>query len=190
MFQDLIAGFFYAILIFLAFVGYLEGYDLYQQTHPFAAPVLLFTALALCTVCYPSNYKDSSKGDAVQIVAALTGVGIGSWLGYQLGYFHESEMSQPYSIALPTVSWCGLALLRLATGAGVLALLYVVTRWCSIRFYSYMYGLDGPDKTFPGVMTAYKFTTYTVVGTGISLFAPLIHLYLGIARPAVFREVL
>lgn len=188
--QDLIAGFMYAILIFTTFLGYVEGYDLYQQTHSFGAPVLLFTALALCTVFYPSQYKDSSKGDAVQIVAAYAGLGIGSWLGYQLGYFHVSEVPQPYSIAVPTFSWCVMAFLRFTTGVAVLACLHTVTRWCSIRFYSYIYGLNEPDKSHPGVMTAYKFTTYASVGVGAALLAPLVHLQLGIHRPALFHEVL
>ncbi|CAG5130686.1 unnamed protein product [Candidula unifasciata] len=187
---DLLVGFVYALLISLIFLGCVEEYDLYQQTHPFAVPVVLFTALALCTVCYPSSYKDSSKGDAVQIVAALTGVGIGSWIGYHLGYFHESEMFPPYSITIPTLSACVMAFARFVTGVAVLALIYVVIRSLSIRFYSYMYGLDKPDKTFPSVMTAYKFTTYTVVGIGITFFAPLIHLYFGIHRPSSFYEVL
>lgn len=190
VFQDLLVGFLYALLISLIFLGCVEEYDLYQQTHPFAVPVVLFTALALCTICYPSNYKNSSKGDAVQIVAALTGVGIGSWIGYHLGYFHESEMLQPYSLTIPTLNACGMALLRFLTGVLLLALIYIVARGLSIRFYSYMYGLDKPDKTCPSVMTAYKFTTYTLVGMGITFFAPVVHLYLGIHRPLAFYEVL
>ncbi|CAG5114580.1 unnamed protein product [Candidula unifasciata] len=187
---DLLVGFVYALAIFFTFLGYVEGYDLYQQTHPFSGPVLLFTGLTMCTVLYPTHHKNSSKADAVQIVAAYTGFAIGNWLGYQLGYMQESDISKPYSIAVPTLSWCFVSLLRFITGVAVIGFLHTVTRWWSIRFFSYIYGLGEPDKTHPGVMMAYKFTTYATVGSGAALFAPLLHLRLGIHRPALFYEVL
>lgn len=190
LFQDLVVGCAYALVIFFTFLGYVEGYDLYQQTHPFSGPVLLFTGLTMCTVLYPTHHKNSSKADAVQIVAAYTGYAIGNWLGYQLGYMHESDISKPYSIAMPTLCWCFASLLRFIVGVAVIAFLHTATRWWSIRFYSYIYGLDEPDKTHPGVMIAYKFTTYAIVGSGASLFAPLLQLQLGIHRPALFYEVL
>ncbi|CAL1546044.1 unnamed protein product [Lymnaea stagnalis] len=186
---DLLAGFVYALLIFFSFMKYVEGYDLYQQTHLIAAPVVLLTSLALCTVCYPSTYKSSCKGDAVQIVAALAGVGLGQWMNYQLGFSQESDSTGPYAIMFPTWGWVGMALLRFVSGVFIIFLMQTFARFLSIRFFSYVYGLDKPDKTFPGVMTAYKFTTYCFVGSGITFFIPIIHLYFGIHRPSIFLEV-
>lgn len=162
---------------------------MYQQTNITAAPVMLLMSLALCTVCYPSNYKNSSKGDAIQIVASLTGVGIGQWFSYQLGLTQAPELLGPYTIEMPTLMWFWMALVRFVTGGAVLALIYLVTRWLSIRFFSSIFGLDKPDKTFPSVMIAYKFTTYCLVGAGISFIVPVFHLYFGIHRPAIFYEL-
>lgn len=187
---DLLAGFLYSLLIFLTFLRYVEDYDFYQQTHPFAVPAVMAAALMLCTVCYPDSHKNSSKGDAVQIVAALAGVTMGAWLGYYLGYMHEPQHQGPYSVEMPTLSWLGFSLLRFLSGLAMIALVYLGTRLASLHIFSWLYGLDRPDKTHPLVMTSYKFTTYSIVGFAISLIIPLIHLQLGIHRPSLFYEVL
>ncbi|KAH9500849.1 Sphingosine-1-phosphate phosphatase 1 [Bulinus truncatus] len=119
-FLDLLAGFVYAILIFFSFIKYVEDFDAYHQTHLFASVIVLFTGLALCTVCYPTNFKSSSKGDAVQIVASLTGVAIGMWLCYQLGYSHDTGLTGPYSISYPSWEWAIMSLIRFVTGVLVI----------------------------------------------------------------------
>ncbi|GFO14692.1 sphingosine-1-phosphate phosphatase 1 [Plakobranchus ocellatus] len=187
---DLLAGFVYSVLIFFTFLRYVEDYDYYQQTHPFAVPAVLAAALMLCTVCYPDSHKNSSKGDAVQIVAALAGTAMGAWLGYHLGYMHEPEIRGPYSLQAPTLMWLGLSVLRFLSGLAVVAVVYVGIRWASIRAFSRLYGLDRPDKTHPSVMTCYKFTTYSAVGMAISILVPIVHMQLGIQRPSLFYEVL
>ena len=184
------AGFVYSVLIFFTFLRYVEDYDYYQQTHPFAVPAVIAAALMLCTVCYPDSHKNSSKGDAVQIVAALSGTTMGAWLGYYLGYMQEPLLRGPYTLDAPTLGWLGLSLLRFFSGLAVVAVVYLATRLASIRAFSWLYGLDRPDKTHPPVMTSYKFTTYSIVGVTISFLVPVIHLQLGIHRPSIFYEVL
>ncbi|KAK7008905.1 sphingosine-1-phosphate phosphatase 1 [Biomphalaria glabrata] len=188
-FLDLLAGCLYAILIFFSFTKYVEDFDVYHQTHLFASLIVLFTGLALCTVCYPSNFKSSSKGDAVQIVASLTGVAIGMWLCFQLGYSQQTGAEGPYSITSPTLTWVGMASLRFITGVCIIFGVHSVTRIVTIQLFSSFFGLEKPDKTHPSVMTGYKFTTYCMVGICISFFVPVIHMYFGIHRPAVFLEM-
>ncbi|RUS76479.1 hypothetical protein EGW08_015763 [Elysia chlorotica] len=187
---DLLAGFLYSVLIFFTFLRYVEDYDYYQQTHPFAVPAVLAAGFMLCTVCYPDSHKNSSKGDAVQIVAALAGTTIGAWLGYHLGYMHEPQAQGPYSLELPSLLWLGMSMLRFFSGLAMVAVVYLSIRFASIRGFSWLYGLDRPDKTNPSVMTSYKFTTYSAVGAAISFLIPVIHLQLGIHRQSLFYEVL
>ena len=188
--QDLLVGTLSALLIFFTFIRYIKDYDLYLQTQPFAAIVLLVTALALCTVCYPSDCKFTSKGDAVQIVSAVAGCNIGCWVGVQMGWMAEPEVLSPYVMSAPTLAWVGMATLRFVTGLAIVLSIYLVLKWSTIRFFSYLQGLEVPDKTNITVCTNYKFVTYGTVGFVISIVVPMIHQYFGIHRPAVFTEVL
>lgn len=188
--QDLIVGTVLSIVLFLSFIRYIEDYDIYQQTHRFAPIMITMTALLLCTVFYPSNSKISSKGDAVQIVSAMAGVSLGSWMLYQYDYMQQPQDLKPYAIATPTLGWLAMSLVRFLFGLVVLGISYLTLKKITVQGFSNLYGLDHPDKSNPSVLTAYKFTTYFTLGFLISYSVPVMYTWFGIERASFFSEVL
>ncbi|KAK7110830.1 sphingosine-1-phosphate phosphatase 2-like [Littorina saxatilis] len=187
---DLVCGIVCALAVYAGFSPLMARYDLYQQTHLLAPLVLVVTSLALCTVCYPSPNK-GAKGNAVTITAVVVGLGIGSWLNYQLG-FSEVALNKPQRmpVSAPTLAWLGVALLQLGVGVGAVFAVKVVVRGVTVRVFSAMFGLDKVDTEHPGVFVGYKYTTYMCLGLTISFLAPLIFTALGFGRPGYYQEVL
>lgn len=171
---------------------YLLDFDTYQQTATLAPIVTFVTSLSLCTIFYPSSKdgKNSAKGDAVQIVAVTAGVSLATWLNYQLGYTTEPGQNGLYQIAYPTLSFIIVSILRLLVGGIILGVILFVMKKSSVLFFSYIFGLEKPDKKHPYVETGYKFVTYYILGIAIMFFIPIVHNWFGIGRPALYKEVL
>lgn len=166
---------------------------MFQQSHPVAPLVILGISVALSTVCYPCA-KDrferySTKGDGVQIVAVIAGVTLGTWINYQYGFTVDKGQVYQAQIVFPTVTMVTESLLRFVIGIAILATIYVTMKYSSIRFFSYIFNLDKPNKRHPSVETAYKFCTYYTLGVAIIFLVPYIHFLLGLGRSAYFNEV-
>lgn len=142
-----------------------EDFDWYQQTHPFAPFVVLTTAIAMCTVLYPKSKDGScSHGDAVQIVAVLTGVSIGSWLNFHFQFTSTSDHTGPYDVIIPSVRDLAMQILRFFVGVVIIGLLKVTLKEITVRLFSKLYGLKVPNQEHPSVKLAYKFAVYGVMG--------------------------
>ncbi|XP_046371182.2 sphingosine-1-phosphate phosphatase 2-like [Haliotis rufescens] len=187
---DVLVGFLFSVVIIIVATPYFKEFDTFQQTHPSAPFVLFTTGLALCTVCYPGNDQHSAKGDAVGTVAVTVGLSYGVWLNHHLGLTSPPEVTPPYAIASPTVAWLALSMIRLFSGAFVLALVREVVTTVSIKAFSYFFGLEKPDKSHPTVQTAYKFVTYFSLGVCVLWAVPYVHKIMGICRSNFYFEVL
>lgn len=167
-----------------------EDFDWYQQTHPFAPFVVLTTAIAMCTVLYPKSKDGScSHGDAVQIVAVLTGVSIGSWLNFYFQFTSTSDHGGPYDVIIPSVRDLALQILRFFIGVVIIGLLKVALKEITVRLFSKLYGLKVPNAEHPSVKLAYKFAVYGVIGFSIVFLVPFIHCMFGLERESYFKEV-
>lgn len=167
-----------------------EDFDWYQQTHPFAPFVVLTTAIAMCTVLYPKSKDGScSHGDAVQIVAVLTGVSIGSWLNFYFQFTSTSDHGGPYNVIVPSVRDLALQILRFFIGVVIIGLLKVALKEITVRLFSKLYGLKVPNPEHPSVKLAYKFAVYGVIGFSIVFLVPFIHCMFGLERESYFKEV-
>jgi len=164
---------------------------MFQQSHPIAPLVILGFSVALSTVCYPSQSKvsNTTKGDAVQIVAVSAGVTLGTWINYQYGFTVDKGQLFQAQIVFPTLIMIGESILRMVIGVVILGALRSLVKNTSIKFFSYIFNLDKPNKKHPYVEIAYKFVTYYVLGFGIVFLVPYAHFLLGLGRSAYFNEV-
>ncbi|XP_062606107.1 sphingosine-1-phosphate phosphatase 2-like [Saccostrea cucullata] len=187
---DLLCGVGISLVIMVISFPFLEDFDWYQQTHPFAPFVVLTTAIAMCTVLYPQS-KDgsSSKGDAVQIVSVLTGVSIGSWLNYYFHFTTTGGLSGPYDVNIPTVRDLAIQILRFFIGVVIIALLKLTLKEITVRLFSKFYGLKTPNPEHPSVKIAYKFAVYGTIGFSVVFLVPFIHCMFGLERETYFQEV-
>jgi fructose-specific phosphotransferase system IIC component len=187
--QDLLAGIVIALGVYVVACPLMGRVDLYQQTNTLAPLTLVAASLALCTVCYPSQHKSAARKDAITITAVMVGLGMGSWLNYQLGYSVMVPKPARLPVALPSLWWLLTSLLQFAVGIVVVFALKVVVKKLTVRFFSAWYGLDKPDSKHPSVLVAYNYTTYACLGLAISFIDPLLFTALGFGRPAYYTEV-
>lgn len=187
---DLLCGILISLLVMAATCPFLEDFDWYQQTHPSAPLVVLTTSVAMCTVLYPkSKYGSCSHGDAVQIVAVLTGVSIGSWLNFHFQFTSTSDQSGPYDVIIPSVRDLALQIMRFFVGVVIIGLLKVILKEITVRFFSKLYGLKVPNPEHPSVKLAYKFAVYGAIGFSVVFLVPFIHCMFGLERESYFKEV-
>ena len=180
-----------SFVIILLTVPYMKEFDIFLQSHPIAPLLVLGFCVALCTVFYPTQSKvsNTTKGDAVQIVAVTAGGTLGTWINYQYGFTVDKSQLFQAEVFFPTLTMIGESILRMVIGVVILGALRSLVKNLSIKFFSYIFNLDKPNKKHPYVETAYKFVTYYVVGFGIISLVPYTHFLLGLGRSAYFNEV-
>lgn len=188
---DLASGVIATFVIMLLTVPYVKEFDMFQQSNPIAPLVVLVFTVALCTVCYPNlaEVSNTTKGDAVQIVSVAAGVTLGTLINYQYGFTVDKGQLFQAQIVFPTLTMIGESILRMVIGVVILAALHSLVKYPSIKFFSYIFNLDKPNKKHPSVETAYKFVTTYMVGFGLICLVPYIHFLLGLGRSAYFNEV-
>ncbi|XP_041365450.1 sphingosine-1-phosphate phosphatase 2-like isoform X2 [Gigantopelta aegis] len=186
---DVLCGFISSIVICAVMIPCLPNLDYYQQHHAFAPLVILIAGISLCTICYPTTEKHGAKAKAVEIVSVTTGICVGLWINYQLGFVTEPHEPMPYQITAPTLKWTALTLCRFVCGSAVLGVGYILVKTLSVRFFSMYFGLDKVDERHPSVRMAHKFVTYFVIGFMTTCGAPMfVFKALGIERISAFYE--
>lgn len=185
---------FLSLVLVIVTTPYLADLDWYQQTHPFSPAVILISSLALCTVFYPSSkredvYSYNTRGDAVQIVAILAGVALGAWINYHLGFTTVVQSDVPFVVELPSWKVFALSVLRFFVGTVIVMLIQFTLKGPLVKFFSYMVGLEKPDKRHQQVEVGYKFVLFYLLGMAISFFIPFVHCMFGLDRPSFYTEV-
>ncbi|XP_021340801.1 sphingosine-1-phosphate phosphatase 2-like [Mizuhopecten yessoensis] len=193
---DILAGVVFSLVVIVLTTPYVADFDWYQQTHPFAPLVIFISSLAMCTVFYPSSktgdvYTYNTRGDAVQIVAVLAGVGLGAWTNLHLGFTNvdDNKTDLLYEVELPTLKIFAISVLRFFVGTVILFTMQYLLKSPLVRFFSYMLGLEKPEKKNPQVEVGYKFVMFYCLGMAISFFIPFVHCMFGLDRPAFYAEV-
>ncbi|XP_033761764.1 sphingosine-1-phosphate phosphatase 2-like [Pecten maximus] len=193
---DILVGIVMSLVIIILTTPYVDDFDWYQQTHPFAPLVIFISSLAMCTVFYPSSktgdvYTYNTRGDAVQIVAVLAGVGLGAWTNLHLGFTNvvNNKAEMPFEVELPTLKIIAMSVMRFFVGTVILFSMQFIIKSPLVRFFSYMLGLEKPDKKHPQVEVGYKFVMFYCLGMAISFIIPFVHCMFGLDRPAFYTEV-
>lgn len=194
---DILAGIVMSLTVIVLTTPYVADFDWYQQTHPFAPMVIFISSLAMCTVFYPSSktgdvYTYNTRGDAVQIVAVLAGVGLGAWFNLHLGFTSvvDNKEAIPYEVELPTLKVFALSVMRFFVGTVILFTMQFLLKPPLVKFFSYMLGLEKPEKKHPQVEVGYKFVMFYCLGMAISFIIPFVHCMFGLDRPAFYTEVI
>lgn len=139
------------------------------------------------------------RGDTTLIVSVATGIHIGAWCNYQLGYMQPASTAPPYMIIWPTYGMLGLSLLRTVLGlCGVIAT-RAIGKSISYGFVCILLGkdknelrnspnsLENRDKTI--VELSYKYFTFGLIGVNIQYLLPNVFKMLNIHRPDFYTEI-
>lgn len=187
---DIIGGCFYGFTMISIFIPIVDKLDWFFQTH-LISPVVLFLTCLLLTVCYPNPVMgNNTKGDAVQIIASVTGCLLGEWMNYFNEMSYIVERPELMVLAFPTLKDIATSILRFIVGGVALIFIKLVVKAVSVKGISHVIGLSKPDSNNHTVKIWYKFITYMSLGVIITWTAPILHGRFGLGRPGFYAEVL
>lgn len=172
-------------------IPFKEEIDWFIQTSP-ASPVLLFLlCLAFSTVLYPApEIGNQTRPDCVKVIASLTGCLMGQWCNYFNGMSQAVPLDDLLEVDIPSLKIIACGVLRFMIGVITVALVKTVVQTFSVKFLSYLFGLEKADRHHPRIQIAYRFITYMAVGIIISWTVPILHNKFGLGRPHYYLEVL
>ncbi|XP_045168515.2 sphingosine-1-phosphate phosphatase 2-like [Mercenaria mercenaria] len=188
---DVIVGCLISVVVFGTVVPFKDEIDWFIQTNP-ASPVLMFLlCVAFSTVLYPApEIGNQTRPDCVKVIAALTGCLMGQWGNYFNGMSQAIPPDGLFEVYLPSLKTIACAILRFMIGVLTVALVKTVVQTFSVKFLSYMFGLEKADRHHPKIQIPYRFVTYMAVGIIISWTVPILHNKFGLGRPHYYMEVL
>lgn len=174
--------------VLLPFIGKI---DWFIQTSPFSPPVLFLICMAFSTILYPApEIGNNTRGDAVKIIATVTGCLLGQWGNYFNGMAVAVPPEGLYAVAVPSLKGAACAVLRFMIGVITIILVKTVVQTITLKGVIAFFGLRKTDKQLPKVQVPYRFITYMTLGVIISWTVPILHSKFGLGRAAVYQEVL
>ena len=179
---------FTAAAILLPFI---KEIDWFIQTSPASPPVLVLLTIAFSTILYPApEIGNNTRGDAVKIIATVTGCLLGQWGNYFNGMAVAVPPEAMFTIAMPSLKVAACAILRFMIGVITIILVKTVVQTITLKGVIAFFGLRKADKQLPKVQVPYRFITYMTLGVIISWTVPILHSKFGLGRPSVYQEVL
>ena len=180
--------------VFLPFLlNIVEYLDYLQITHPYS-PILIFLLPLLLCHYYPKQKVWSiTRGDTANIMSIGSGVSMGCWLNYQLGWM--TEMPRPSGLLplpVPSLEWALYSFLRVFIGVAFLAVARKVLKKFYFKIIVKWTGVDKDDiktQREMGLEVPHRWMTLFSISILTSFFAPLAYSFLGINRDAYYREV-
>lgn len=190
-FQDVLVGCLISFIVAGFVLPFKNEIDWFIQTSP-TSPVLMFLlCLAFSTVLYPApEIGNQTRPDCVKVIAALTGCLMGQWGNYFNGMSQAIPPEGLFEVYLPSLKTIACAILRFMIGVITVALVKTVVQTISVKFLSYIFGLEKADRHHPKIQVPYRFITYMAVGIIISWTVPILHNKFGLGRPFYYMEVL
>lgn len=179
----------FTVAVFI--LPFIEEIDFFIQTSPASPPVLFLLCLAFSTILYPApEIGNNTRGDAVKIIATVTGCLLGMWGNYFNGMSTIVPPEGLFVIAIPSLKNVACAILRFMIGVFTIILVKTVVQTITLKGVIAFFGLRKTDKQLPKVQVPYRFITYMTLGVIISWTVPILHSKFGLQRAAFYQEVL
>ncbi|XP_067411021.1 sphingosine-1-phosphate phosphatase 1 isoform X2 [Emydura macquarii macquarii] len=184
--QDVIAGFLYAILILVAFHPAVDLIDNFNLTYKHAPLIIISLHLALGVFSFTLDTWSTSRGDTAQILGCGAGVACGSHFNYMLGLMQDpSPDTLPLILPSITVTLFGKAILRLLIGVVLLLLTRIVMKKITIPLACKMFCIPYDDirqaRQRMEVELPYRYITYGMVGFSLMFLVPCLFLFIGLS---------
>ncbi|XP_044292179.1 sphingosine-1-phosphate phosphatase 1 [Varanus komodoensis] len=183
---DVIAGFFYALLILAVFFPAVDLVDSFNLTCKYAPLIIISLHLVLGIFSFTLDTWSTSRGDTAQILGCGAGVACGSHMMYIL-----SLMPDPSPEMLPllppplTVTLFGKAMLRLLIGVVLLLLTKAAMKKVTIPLACKIFRIPFDDirqaRQCMEVELPYRYITYGAVGFALSFLIPSLFLVMGLS---------
>nr|XP_060610276.1 sphingosine-1-phosphate phosphatase 1 [Anolis sagrei ordinatus] len=183
---DVIAGFFYAILILVVFLPAVDLVDSFNLTCKYAPLIIISLHLALGIFSFTLDTWSTSRGDTAQILGCGAGVACGSHVNYLLGLMPDPS-TEMLPIVTPsfTVTILGKAMLRLLIGVVLLLLTKTAMKKITIPLACKIFRISNGDiqqaRQRMEVELPYRYITYGMVGFSLIFLIPSMFLIMGLS---------
>lgn len=198
-YQDVVGGLLLAALLLPVLLPLVDAMDSFLISHP-ASPGLLVTTAITLMLLYPGSKFSSAKEDTAVILGSATGLYLGAWLNFQMGWIRGPPIPPPYPVLWPSYEMFGLTLLRtiigltvvVATRAVAKSLSYVIMKGIAVllrkdRLKRAKEGQVSDLELF--VKLGSKLITYGAIGLNVMCLAPSVFRYLDIERLTFHTEI-
>lgn len=182
LFQDVIAGVLYSVLILLVFLPAVDLIDGFNLMYRYAPLIIVSLHLGLGLFSFTLDTWSTSRGDTAQILGTGAGVALASHVNYHLGLLPDPAPDQLPLIA-PSLSLglVGVAMLRLVLGVLVLMTTRAVMKAITIPLVCWVFGVPSNDvrkaRQHMEVELPYRYIVYGTVGFNVLFLVPLLFSY-------------
>ncbi|XP_020665452.3 sphingosine-1-phosphate phosphatase 1 [Pogona vitticeps] len=183
---DVIAGFFYAVLILAVFLPAVDLVDRFNVTCKYAPLIIISLHLALGIFSFTLDTWSTSRGDTAQILGCGAGVACGSHVNYLLGLMPDLP-PEMFPLVTPslTVTLVGKAMLRLLIGVVLLLLVKTgmkkITIPLACKIFNVPCGNIQQARQRMEVELPYRYFTYGMVGFSLAFLIPALFHVMGLS---------
>ncbi|XP_054827810.1 sphingosine-1-phosphate phosphatase 1 [Eublepharis macularius] len=183
---DVIAGFFYAILILAVFLPVVDLVDSFNLTFKYAPLIIISLHLALGIFSFTLDTWSTSRGDTAQILGCGAGVACGSHVNYLLKFVSDpSPEALPFTVPSLTVTALGKCMLRLLIGVVILLLTKTAMKKVTIPLACKIFCIPCNDvrqaRQRMEVELPYRYFTYGMVGFMLIFVIPSLFRVMGLS---------
>ncbi|KAJ7345267.1 hypothetical protein JRQ81_001217 [Phrynocephalus forsythii] len=183
---DVIAGFFYAVLILAVFLPAVDLVDKFNVTCKYAPLIIISLHLALGIFSFTLDTWSTSRGDTAQILGCGAGVACGSHVNNLLGLMPDPP-PEMFPLVTPslTVTLVGKAMLRLLIGVVLLLLVKTGMKKITIPLACKIFNVPSGDtqqaRQRMEVELPYRYFTYGMVGFSLAFLIPALFHVMGLS---------
>lgn len=186
VFQEVITGFLYTLLILAFFQPILGKIDNYYMMGSYAPLMIVISHVGFGLVAFSLDSWSTSRGDTAQALGTGAGAALASHVNYQLGLQLDPPLSSfPLTLPSLSVSLVLRSMLRFFIGVAVLLVTRMIMKAVTIPFLCRLFGLPMDDvrraRQQMKVELPYRYIVYSVVGFSCACFVPLLFKILGLA---------
>ncbi|ESP02277.1 hypothetical protein LOTGIDRAFT_54296, partial [Lottia gigantea] len=181
--MDILAGLVLVTILLFIMVPWAETVVLYIVMTKCGGLLALLGGVVL-TICYPTLDRwSTARGDTTVFLGVASGMLLGTWINFQLGYIIPSNATLPYQTAIMEFDWLKSGSLRMLTGVVATVTMRFIMKLLTFNLLCYLFNKDPKDpktKTCLKIELPYKFCTYFGLAVCASVIAPIIFTYVGI----------
>ena len=169
----------------------MDDIDAFILQHPLSPIVCLAVGFILCVIYPAGDAWSPARMDTYIIMAVGSGLCLGYYVNFYMGWIYTAPGSAPYEIIYPDGNILGLMGLRTVIGVIILVATRAVCKFISYETSCYVFKRDKNDpatKYELPIELPTKFFTYTWVAINAVVLVPFVFRMAGIERESSFTE--
>ncbi|XP_063146506.1 sphingosine-1-phosphate phosphatase 1 [Candoia aspera] len=182
---DVIAGFFYAILILAVFLPAVDLVDNFNLTFRYAPLIIVSLHLALGVFSFTLDTWSTSRGDTAQILGCGAGIACASHASYMLNLMPDPSQEMLPFVPSLTIKLFGKSALRLLIGLVFLLLVRMIMKKVTIPLACKVFGVPCADireaRQHMEVELPYRYVTYGTIGFSVGFLVPSLFCIMGLS---------